>query len=118
MCITCDEWDLEQRNKNPKPLAWTANADMVLGKDERLCPAQDTSLVRLRRLSCDTPELSKTPWSHLRAQRACPGCPLGTSQFCDSLTAGTIINSWNFTPYSYSRFIRVRPNTCHESHGI
>jgi len=28
---------LEQRNKNPKPFVWTADADMILGKVERLC---------------------------------------------------------------------------------
>ena len=28
---------LEQRNKNPKPFIWTADADMILGKVERLC---------------------------------------------------------------------------------
>jgi transposase len=28
---------LEQRNKNPKPFVWSADADMVLGKVERLC---------------------------------------------------------------------------------
>ena len=27
---------LEQRNKNPKPFVWTADADMILGKVERL----------------------------------------------------------------------------------
>ena len=28
---------LEKRNKNPKPFVWTADADMILGKVERLC---------------------------------------------------------------------------------
>jgi transposase len=28
---------LEQRNKDPKPFVWTADADMILGKVERLC---------------------------------------------------------------------------------
>jgi transposase len=28
---------LEQRNKNPKPFVWTADADLILGKVERLC---------------------------------------------------------------------------------
>jgi len=28
---------LEERNKNPKPFVWTADADMILGKVERLC---------------------------------------------------------------------------------
>jgi transposase len=28
---------LEQRNKNPKPFVWAADADMILGKVERLC---------------------------------------------------------------------------------
>lgn len=28
---------LAQRNKNPKPFVWTANADLILGKVERLC---------------------------------------------------------------------------------
>jgi transposase len=28
---------LEQRNKSPKPFVWTADADMILGKIERLC---------------------------------------------------------------------------------
>jgi transposase len=27
----------EQRNKNPKPFVWTADADLILGKVERLC---------------------------------------------------------------------------------
>jgi transposase len=28
---------LDQRNQNPKPFVWTANADLILGKVERLC---------------------------------------------------------------------------------
>jgi len=28
---------LDQRNKNPKPFVWTADADLILGKVERLC---------------------------------------------------------------------------------
>ena len=28
---------LEKRNKNPKPFVWTADADLILGKVERLC---------------------------------------------------------------------------------
>src|SRR5437764_404667 len=28
---------LDQRNQNPKPFVWTADADMILGKVERLC---------------------------------------------------------------------------------
>jgi transposase len=28
---------LQRRNKNPKPFVWTADADMILGKVERLC---------------------------------------------------------------------------------
>jgi transposase len=28
---------LEHRNRNPKPFVWTASADMILGKVERLC---------------------------------------------------------------------------------
>lgn len=28
---------LERRNKNPKPFVWTASADLILGKVERLC---------------------------------------------------------------------------------
>jgi transposase len=28
---------LDQRNENPKPFVWTADADMILGKVERLC---------------------------------------------------------------------------------
>jgi hypothetical protein len=28
---------LENRNKKPKPFAWTAPADMILGKVQRLC---------------------------------------------------------------------------------
>jgi transposase len=28
---------IEQRNKNPKPFIWTANADLILGKVQRLC---------------------------------------------------------------------------------
>jgi len=28
---------LEKRNKTPKPFVWTADADMILGKVERLC---------------------------------------------------------------------------------
>jgi len=28
---------LDQRNKNPKPFIWTADADLILGKVERLC---------------------------------------------------------------------------------
>src|SRR5580698_10339451 len=28
---------LDQRNENPKPFVWTANADLILGKVERLC---------------------------------------------------------------------------------
>ena len=28
---------LEQRNKNPKPFVWTADADLILGKVQRLC---------------------------------------------------------------------------------
>jgi hypothetical protein len=27
---------LDQRNRNPKPFAWTADADLILGKTERL----------------------------------------------------------------------------------
>jgi hypothetical protein len=27
---------LDQRNENPKPFVWTADADMILGKIERL----------------------------------------------------------------------------------
>ena len=28
---------LDQRNRNPKPFVWTADADLILGKVERLC---------------------------------------------------------------------------------
>jgi len=28
---------LDQRNENPKPFVWTADADLILGKVERLC---------------------------------------------------------------------------------
>ena len=28
---------LDRRNKNPKPFVWTADADLILGKVERLC---------------------------------------------------------------------------------
>ena len=38
---------LDQRNRNPKPFVWTADADLILGKVERLCQrilTQDTSL--------------------------------------------------------------------------
>jgi hypothetical protein len=28
---------LDQRNQNPKPFLWTADADLILGKVERLC---------------------------------------------------------------------------------
>jgi hypothetical protein len=28
---------LDQRNENPKPFMWTADADLILGKVERLC---------------------------------------------------------------------------------
>jgi len=28
---------LDQRNQNPKPFVWTADADLILGKVERLC---------------------------------------------------------------------------------
>ena len=28
---------LDQRNENPKPFIWTADADMILGKVQRLC---------------------------------------------------------------------------------
>ncbi len=37
---------LDHRNKNPKPFLWTADADLILGKIERLCNAflaQDTN---------------------------------------------------------------------------
>jgi hypothetical protein len=27
---------LDRRNENPKPFVWTANADLILGKVERL----------------------------------------------------------------------------------
>jgi hypothetical protein len=29
--------DLDQRNKNPKPFVWTSDADLILGKVNRLC---------------------------------------------------------------------------------
>ena len=28
---------LDQRKENPKPFVWTADADLILGKVERLC---------------------------------------------------------------------------------
>ena len=28
---------LDQRNRDPKPFIWTADADLILGKVERLC---------------------------------------------------------------------------------
>ena len=28
---------LDQRNRNPKPFVWTADAALILGKVERLC---------------------------------------------------------------------------------
>ncbi len=28
---------LKERNRNPKPFVWTADADLILGKVERLC---------------------------------------------------------------------------------
>ncbi|MGD1097939.1 MAG: IS630 family transposase, partial [Bryobacteraceae bacterium] len=28
---------LDQRNGNPKPFVWTADADLILGKVQRLC---------------------------------------------------------------------------------
>ena len=28
---------LDQRNQNPKPFIWTADADLILGKVSRLC---------------------------------------------------------------------------------
>jgi hypothetical protein len=28
---------LNQRNQHPKPFTWTADADLILGKIERLC---------------------------------------------------------------------------------
>ena len=28
---------LDQRNENPKPFIWTADADLILGKVQRLC---------------------------------------------------------------------------------
>ena len=28
---------IEHRNKNPKPFVWTADADLILGKVQRLC---------------------------------------------------------------------------------
>jgi len=31
------EANLDQRNRNPKPFVWTADADLILGKVERLC---------------------------------------------------------------------------------
>ena len=42
---------LDQRNRNPKPFVWTADADLILGKVERLLnafPAQDTSASKAR----------------------------------------------------------------------
>ena len=37
---------LDQRNQNPQSLVWTADADLILGKVERLCQ----SIVSLRTL--------------------------------------------------------------------
>ena len=34
---------LDQRNRNPKPFAWTADADLILGKVERLCQRMSNS---------------------------------------------------------------------------
>ena len=28
---------LDERNKDPKPFVWTADADLILGKVQRLC---------------------------------------------------------------------------------
>jgi hypothetical protein len=28
---------LDQRNRNPKPFTWTADADLILSKVQRLC---------------------------------------------------------------------------------
>ena len=40
---------LDQRNRNPKPFVWAADADLILGKVARLSknvfPTQDTSRI-------------------------------------------------------------------------
>jgi hypothetical protein len=39
---------LDQRNEDPTPFVWTADADLILGKVERLCKvfrAQDTGTI-------------------------------------------------------------------------
>jgi hypothetical protein len=58
---------LDRRNENPKPFIWTADADLILGKVERLCKrisrsgllAQDTSVGFNK---------GQYPISHLRRQ--------------------------------------------------
>src|SRR6516164_3609617 len=45
---------LEKRNKNPKPFVWTADADMILGKVERLCKRISRSGLSLRTLEAFT----------------------------------------------------------------